>query len=153
MKRNSRKQMAMREGHKGDIMKLLKRILCFAALAVLGSGILSVSAQDTTTRKELRRTDLSGAPGMEVILSITELKPGDELAAHFHHGVEMGYVLEGGMVEPPGKPAFTLATGESIMSLRDVPHAGFKVVGDKTIKLLTVHIVDKGKPLFDSVKK
>ena len=134
-------------------MKSLKRELCLATLAVLSSGVLTVSAQDETTRKELQRTDLSGAPGMEVILSITELKPGDELAAHFHHGVEMGYVLEGGMVEPPGKPAFTLATGESIMSLRDVPHAGFKVVGDKTIKLLTVHIVDKGKPLFDSVKK
>ena len=134
-------------------MKSLKHVLCFATLAVLGSGVLPVSAQDATTRKELRRTDLSGAPGMEVILSITELKPGDELAAHFHHGVETGYVLEGGMVEPPGKPAFPLVTGTSIMSLRDVPHAGFKVVGDKTIKLLTVHVVDKGKPLYDSVKK
>ena len=134
-------------------MESLKRVLCFAALAVLCSGALPVSAQDATTRKELRRTDLSGAPGMEVILSISELKPGDELAAHFHHGVETGYVLEGGMVEAPGKPAFALVTGESIMSLRDVPHAGFKVVGDKTIKLLTVHIVDKGKPLYDRVKK
>jgi len=134
-------------------MKSLKRVLCFATLAVLGSGLLPISAQDATTRKELRRTDLSGAPGMEVILSITELKPGDELAAHFHHGVEMGYVLEGGMVEPPGKPASALVTGTSIMSLRHVPHAGFKVVGDKTIKLLTVHIVDKGKPLYDWVKK
>jgi quercetin dioxygenase-like cupin family protein len=86
---------------------------------------------------------------MEVILSITELKPGDELAAHFHHGVETGYVLEGGMVEAPGKPAFELVTGASIMNLRDVPHGGFKVVGDKTIRLLTVHVVDKGKPLYE----
>jgi hypothetical protein len=39
------------------------------------------------------------------------------------------------------------------MNLRDVAHGGFKVVGDKTIKLLTVHIVDKGKPLYDPVKK
>ena len=134
-------------------MKSLKRVLCFATLAVLGSGVLTVSAQDATTRKELRRTDLSGAPGMEVILSVSELKPGDELAAHFHHGVETGYVLEGGMVEAPGKPAFALVTGTHIMNLRDVPHPGFKVVGDKTIKLLTVHIVDKGKPLYDWVKK
>ena len=134
-------------------MKSLKRVLCFATLAVLGSGLLPISAQDATTRKELRRTNLSGAPGMEVILSVSELKPGDELAAHFHHGVETGYVLEGGMVEAPGKPAFALVTGAHIMNLRDVPHAGFKVVGDKTIKLLTVHIVDKGKPLYDWVKK
>jgi hypothetical protein len=39
------------------------------------------------------------------------------------------------------------------MALRDVEHGGFTVVGDKTIKLVTVHIVDKGKPLYDYVKK
>ncbi|MET4175475.1 protocatechuate 3,4-dioxygenase beta subunit [Bradyrhizobium sp. LA6.1] len=29
-------------------------------------------------------------------------------------------------------------------------HGAFKVVRDKTAKLLTVHIVDKGKPLYDA---
>ena len=134
-------------------MKSFKRALCLATLALLGFGVLPVSAQDAPTRKELRRTDLSGAPGMEVILSISELKPGDELPAHFHHGIETGYVLEGGMIEVPGKPAFALMTGAPIMNQRDVPHAGFKVVGDKTIKLLTVLVVDKGKPLYEWVKK
>ena len=134
-------------------MKSLKHVLSFAAFALVSATSVSVFAQDSSARKELRRVDLSGAPGMEVVLSISELKPGDELAAHFHHGVETGYVLEGGMVEVPGKPAFAIITGAPIMNLRDIPHAGFKVVGDKTIKLLTVHIVDKGKPLFDWVKK
>jgi hypothetical protein len=32
-----------------------------------------------------------------------------------------------------------------------VPHAGYKVIGDKPLKLLTVHIVDKGKPLTTNV--
>ena len=36
------------------------------------------------------------------------------------------------------------------MNLRDVLHGGYKVIGNKTIKLVTVHIVDKGKPLYDS---
>jgi hypothetical protein len=31
-------------------------------------------------------------------------------------------------------------------------HAGFKVVGDKALKFYTVHVVDRGKPLFDGVK-
>jgi hypothetical protein len=31
--------------------------------------------------------------------------------------------------------------------VRDIPHAGFKVGGDKPLKMLTVHIVDKGTPL------
>ena len=37
--------------------------------------------------------------------------------------------------------------GQAGVNVRDVPHAGYKVVGDKTLKLLTVHIVDKGKPM------
>jgi hypothetical protein len=28
-----------------------------------------------------------------------------------------------------------------------------KLVGDKTVKLVTVHVVDKGKPLYDWVGK
>ena len=39
------------------------------------------------------------------------------------------------------------------MNLRDAPHAGWKVVGDKSIKIVTVHVVDKGKPLYDWVKQ
>jgi hypothetical protein len=41
-------------------------------------------------------------------------------------------------------------TGAATLNARDVPHAGFKVVGDKTLKMLTVHIVDKGKPVLSS---
>lgn len=132
-------------------MKSLKRAACSVVLAWI--GIVAVPAQDSIPRKEMHRVDLSGAPNMEVVVSITELKPGDGIPAHFHHGVETGYVVEGGMIEVPGKSPVALATGATIMNLREVTHAGWKVVGDKTIKLLTVHIVDKGKPLYDSVKK
>jgi len=125
----------------------------FLVFALITLIVAPALAQDSLARKELRRADLSGAPGMEVILSISELKPGDELAVHSHHGIETGYVLEGGMVEASGKPAFALPTGAPIMNLRDVAHAGFKVVGDKTVKLLTVHVVDKGKPVYEWLKK
>jgi hypothetical protein len=37
-------------------------------------------------------------------------------------------------------------------SVRDVPHGAFTVTGDKTLKLVTVHIVDKGKPLYIPAK-
>lgn len=134
-------------------MRSIQHALCFAALALLTVTAAPVLPQDSAGRKELRRVDLSGAPGMEVVLSLSEYKPGDELPAHFHHGVEAGYVVEGGMVEVPGKPAFAIPSGAPIMNLRDVPHAGFKIVGDKTVKLITVHIVDKGKPMYDWVKK
>jgi len=90
---------------------------------------------------------------MEVILSISEYKPGDAVGLHLHHGVEAAYILEGGMVQAPGKDAVELKTGDPGMNLRDAPHAGWKVVGDKSIKIITVHVVDKGKPLYDWVKQ
>jgi len=86
---------------------------------------------------------------MEVILSVHEWKPGDEIVAHLHHGIEAGYFVEGGTVQAPGAPPRAISAGTPIWNLRDVTHAGFKVVGDKSIKLVTVHIVDKDKPMYD----
>jgi quercetin dioxygenase-like cupin family protein len=120
---------------------------CMGVVTICGATISS-----TTDRTELKRADLSGAPGMEVITSISELKTGEELPRHIHHGIETGYVLQGSMVQYPGKAPAMMETGTAIMNLRDVPHAGFKVVGQQPLKLFTVHIVDKGKPLYDFVQ-
>jgi hypothetical protein len=134
-------------------MRLVRSVLSVIAISLLMLLLcLPAAAQDSTARKEIKRVDLSGAPGMEVITSISELKPGDLLSMHFHHGIEAGTVLQGGMVQVPGKDPIALPTGAPIMNLRDVPHGGWKVVGDTTIKLFTVHIADKGKPLYDAVK-
>jgi hypothetical protein len=52
-------------------------------------------------------------------------------------------------VQLQGKGPMVLPTGATLLNLRDVKHAGFKIVGDTSLKLFTVHIVDKGKPLYD----
>ncbi len=128
----------------------LIRSTLFAATWVFALPFcLPANAQDSPARKEIKRVDLSGSPNMEVITSISELKPGDFLELHIHHGIEAGTVLQGGMVQAPGKDPFMLPAGAPIMNLRDVPHAGWKVVGDSAIRIFTVHIVDKGKPLYD----
>lgn len=134
-------------------MKPIRLSLSFAAFILLTANAGLIWAQDSSGRKELRRVDLSGAPGMEVVLSLGEYEPGDELHEHFHHGIEAGYVLEGGIVEAPEKPAMEIPAGAPIMNLRDVPHGGFRVVGDRTIRIVTVHVVDKDKPLYDRLKK
>jgi hypothetical protein len=54
-------------------------------------------------------------------------------------------------VQYPGKPPMMLETGTAILNLRDAPHGGFKVVGAGPLKLFTVHVVDKGKPLYEWV--
>jgi quercetin dioxygenase-like cupin family protein len=131
-----------------------------AVAAFLASG--AASAQTTATpptsapvadspqRMEQKRTDLIGAPGMEVIASTAEYKPGDTIDLHHHHGVEVVYVVQGATVQSPGKPLLTLRSGATLMNLRDVKHGGFKVVGDTSLKLFTVHVVDKGQPLYDA---
>ena len=124
-----------------------------AALALFGTGVFTGLVAQTLTdspqRVEQKRADLSGAPGMEVIASIGEYKPGDSIDLHIHHGIEAAYVVQGASVQVPGKDSTMLPTGASLLNLRDVKHGGFKVVGETPLKLFTVHVVDKGKPLYD----
>jgi quercetin dioxygenase-like cupin family protein len=107
---------------------------------------------DLAQRQELKRADLTTSADMEVITSITEIRKGESIARHSHHGVEAVYVLQGSMIQLPGKEPTMMQTGASTMNLRDVVHGGFTVVGDQPLKLLTVHVVDKNKPLYEWAK-
>jgi quercetin dioxygenase-like cupin family protein len=127
------------------VRSLLAIFLCVLAVAA------KAVSYDSPNRHELKRTDLSGAPGMEVITSLSEYQVGETIPRHLHHGVETGYVLQGSGIQIPGQAPTRLETGSPILNLRDVPHAGFKVTGPESLKLLTVHIVDKDKPLYDWV--
>lgn len=127
-------------------MTFAKWILGAALAAALAGG---VQAQTYPARQELSRADLTGTD-MEIVTSTSEIKPGETLPRHIHHGEEAAYVLEGGTIETPDGKQLPFPAGRAVVNKRDVPHGGFKVVGDKTIKLLTVHIVDKGKPLYDT---
>ena len=120
-----------------------------AVVAVTGIGY----AEDLSpkNRVELKRADLS-APGanMEVVLSVTEYQPGEFIARHIHHGEEAFYVVQGATLETPDGKQIELKTGTGSINMRDMPHAGFKVVGNTPFKIVTVHIVDKGKPIYDA---
>ena len=118
----------------------------------LATGLTAQTLTDSPQRKEQKRTDLTGTPNMEVIASIVEVKPGESSNLHVHHGVEAFHVLQGASIQAPGQEPTMLPTGLTSLNLRDVKHGAFKVVGDTPLKLLTVHIVDKDKPLYDYVK-
>ncbi|KWV45707.1 hypothetical protein AS156_23395 [Bradyrhizobium macuxiense] len=102
-------------------------------------------------KTELKKADLTGK-NMDIIVSVLEVPPGESLARHIHPGEEVVYVLEGATLELPDGKQIPFPTGAAIINARDVPHAGVKVVGDKTLKMLNVHIVDKGKPMTEFVK-
>jgi quercetin dioxygenase-like cupin family protein len=129
----------------------LKSILLGISIFAMGvaTTLVAQTLTDSAQRVERQRVDLSGAPGMEVIMSIGEYKPGESIDLHIHHGIEAAYVIQGATIEAPGRAQAMLPTGASVMNLRDVKHGGFKVVGDTSLKLFTVHVVDKGKPLYD----
>ena len=124
-------------------------------LAGVIAGALSVQAlhaQGGTNRVELRKSDLTGYSGTEVIMATLEIEPGGTVPRHFHNGDEFLYVLEGGSFQAPGQDPASFDPGMSLHFPREVAHGGFTVVGDKSLKVLTVQIVDKGKPLVELVK-
>jgi quercetin dioxygenase-like cupin family protein len=121
------------------------RLAMFFSLAL----ITTTSAQ--TNRTELKKADLTGT-NMEVIVAIVEVPPGNNLERPTHNGEEAVYVLEGATLLLPDGSERPFPTGAAVINVRDIPHAGFKVGGDKPLKMLTVHIVDKGKPLMVPTK-
>jgi quercetin dioxygenase-like cupin family protein len=122
----------------------MKAFCTFLVIAVL--AIPGLASAQQFKRTELQRHDLTGT-NMEVIVATVEAPPGAVLPRHFHYGEEAVYVLEGSMIETfEGKPEMN-ATGHSYINVREVPHGGYKVIGDKPLKMLTVHIVDKGKQM------
>jgi hypothetical protein len=131
-------------------------IRSLAGISIFGAGLITglvaQTLNDSPQRVEQKRADLSGAGGMEVIVSNGEYKTGEAIDLHIHHGIEAAYVVQGATVQSPGKDPMPLPTGASLLNLRDVKHGGFKVVSDTSLKLFTVHIVDKGKPLYDYAK-
>ena len=133
----------------------IRRSLLLALLTVLCIPLYStlLSASDLLKRTELKRADLTGTAGTEVVVARLEAAPGAAIPLHIHHGDEFLYVIEGGTIQPAGKPEVEFPAGRAMHFKRGVPHGGFKVVGQDTITVITVHIVDKGKPLAETVNR
>ena len=100
---------------------------------------------------ELKRADLTGKD-MDVIVTVVTVPPGENLPKHIHPGEEVVYVLDGATLELQDGSQRQFPIGAATINTRDVPHAGFKIAGNKALKMLTVHIVDKGKPVTEVVK-
>ncbi len=134
-------------------MRMTRSLPTLAACALLATAWAADTPQgDLPQRQELQRAALATSPDMEVITSISEIRKGETVPRHSHHGIETGYVLQGALVQLPGQAPTLLQTGSTFLNQRDVPHAGFTVVGDQSLKLLTVHVVDRSQPLYEWVK-
>jgi quercetin dioxygenase-like cupin family protein len=120
----------------------------FVACALV--ALCDASQAQDTKRTELTKGDLTGT-NMEIVVGLVEIAPGAFVPLHTHPGEEAFYVIDGGTAETPDGKQIQITPGGASINPRDVPR--FKSSGDKPIKLLSVHIVDKGKPMTVPVKK
>ena len=119
-----------------------------------GAGGMHVLEAQTPSVKRipLTKVDLTGVEGKEIYVTMLEAQPGSGFPAHIHYGDEIVYLIEGsmeGVIEESPKP---LKDGEVLHIPREKVHSA-KVTGSTVAKVLAVHIVDKGKPLAEPVKK
>lgn len=126
----------------------MRMVLSLFALSCL---IGTATAQTAISRTELKRGDLTNKD-MDIIVVVVEVPPGEALAKHIHPGEEIVYVLQGATLDLPDGSHRELPTGVAVINARDVPHAGFKIGGDKPLKMLNVFVVDKGKPMTEFVR-
>ena len=101
-------------------------------------------------RTILQRADDPGASNYEAVMAIAEIPPGMSSGRHKHPGIELAYILDGSMtVEHDGSPTTTVKAGDAIMNKAEVHNA--KNTGTKPVKILAVYLVEKGKPMAESV--
>jgi quercetin dioxygenase-like cupin family protein len=133
---------------RGDEMNKVAKLIALVGLGMM----VSITAQaQSSKRTELTKGDLTGKD-MDIVVGIVEVPPGASGVLHTHPGEEAYYVIDGASGETPdGKPV-KFEAGTAAINPRGFPHGAFKITGDKTLKLLTVHIVDKGQPMMQPVK-
>jgi quercetin dioxygenase-like cupin family protein len=131
------------QGEKIMIKKILLApilILALAAFALTGGAF----AQGIK-RTPLQKIDFP--EGYTTVTAIAEVPAGGASGRHSHPGIETGYVLDGELeLAFDGKPSLKVEAGESYQIPAGEIHDA-KAAGDKPLKVLTIYIVDKARPL------
>ena len=125
--------------------------LTLAGGMAIGVGVdrVVVAQQSGITRTELTRVDVPASTTHEAVMAIAEIAPGASSGRHFHHGVEIAYVLSGSLViEHPDGSTATYAQGQVFKNPLSAVHDA-KNTGAVPVKTLSVYIVEKGKPLAE----
>ncbi len=79
-------------------------------------------------------------------MGLAEIGPSICSGRHTHPGIEPSYVLEGeGVIKIDGRPDQYVKAGAPIQIPANVPYDA--CAGTAGAKTLTVHVIEKGKPL------
>jgi quercetin dioxygenase-like cupin family protein len=137
--------------------RLRTAVICALAvvigIAIGAAGMHLLQARHPgVNAARLLQADLTGVAGKEVFMSVIEVQPGAEVAPHLHHGDEFVYVIEGSYERFVEQVQSVANAGDVFHVEREKVHGG-KAVGAVAAKLLTIHVVDKGKPLTEGAKR
>lgn len=127
----------------------LMLVLTLAVGIILGAiGMQALDAQQTGIKRAmLMKKELAGIEGKEAFMGTAELAPGVAAGKHYHHGHELGYVLEGsGVLEVEGQPPIAFKAGDTYHIEANKPHDA-RNTGTTPAKVLAIWLVEKGKPL------
>jgi quercetin dioxygenase-like cupin family protein len=132
-------------------MRCTAVMLAVTFAAGIGLGLLAgqpIHGQpEGIKRTILLTTDLSGIDGREVVMGLAEVVPGVSAGRHYHHGDELGYLLEGtAVLAVEGQTPVTLKAGDTYHTEAKRIHDA-KATGTTPAKVLAIWIVEKGQPL------
>lgn len=142
--------MTMRKRSK--VYGLTLATLAMGAMLGIGLDRIVLAQQGAIKRTPLVTVDEPGTTSYEAIMGLAEIPSGGTSGRHIHHGVEIGYVLDGAIViQHQGRAVQTVKAGEAFRIDANAAHEA-TVSSGAAAKVLTVHMVEKGRPLAEPVK-
>jgi quercetin dioxygenase-like cupin family protein len=122
-------------------------MIAVAALALFCAGpsnLEPVIAQQGITRTPISTIDFPG--GYQIEMGVAQIPANTCFDRHTHPGVESAYALEGEVhLKIEGSPEKDIKAGSGVQIPPGAPHGGCTAAAGA--KVLTVHVVEKGKPL------
>ena len=87
----------------------------------------------------------AGSKDQQIIIQVRDLKDGETVTPHIHHGVEMTEVVTGTFeLYVKGQPVKILHAGESFIVPREAPHDARPAPGSPPVHLAVTLVIDKG---------
>jgi quercetin dioxygenase-like cupin family protein len=125
------------------------RTLLIAGIAVLAAGAAfaqSGGQMAVPAGPDKQIYDVpAGSKDQQIIIQVRDLKDGESVTPHIHHGVEMTEVVTGTFeLYVKGQPVKVIHAGESFLVPREVPHDARPAPGSPPVHLAVTLVIDKG---------
>jgi quercetin dioxygenase-like cupin family protein len=125
----------------GNNMNLATKL---AAASCLALAALTPALAQQDKRTPLGTMDFPAGYG--AIMGLAEIAPGMCAGRHTHPAIETSYILEGeGVSEVEGRPDRIEKAGDAVQIPANAAHDACASAAG--VKILTVHVFEKGKPL------